>query len=323
MQSLVLSRGVSSEGLAHLANLSEMERLGLQDTQIDDAGLTFLKQMNELRNLGLDDTRVTEEGLVHLVGFQNLELLSLPFDVGDAGLMHLLQLTSLKSVAIQGDSVTGAGLVALSNMKSLEYVNVNDTEKMDTLVGELVKMSGLRALKLGAGLIHNGPVQLKNLPLLMDLTLPHIQLTSRDMAALAQLHSLRMLDHYDVELSRDEDWEALGKLSSLQSLDLSRIRSEITDGRIANLTGLHSLKRLEMSTKRPSSITDAALKHISELKAMESLKININDAKITDEGLEYLEGLDSLKSLDLQGCTVTGRGLQRLKKKLPALRLYL
>jgi len=208
-------------------------------------------------------------------------------------------------------------------MKSLEYVNVNDTNKMDAIVSKLVKLSGLTALKLGTGLTHNGLVQLKNLPSLMELTLAHMQLTSRGMAALAQLHSLQTLVLQDVEFSQDEDWVTLGRLSSLQCLELKRFRAEINDGHISNLTGLHSLKHLQINTKRSSSIsiTDAALKHISELKSLESLKLH--DAKITDEGLKHLEKLNSLKEMDLEGCKVTEEGLQRLKKKIPALNWYL
>jgi hypothetical protein len=52
-------------------------------------------------------------------------------------------------------------------------------------------------------------------------------------------------------------------------------------------------------------------------------KLTLHGAKITDEGLQQLENLDSLKWMDLQGCNVTEEGLLRLRKKLPELRWYL
>ncbi|MHC4207031.1 MAG: leucine-rich repeat domain-containing protein, partial [Planctomycetota bacterium] len=138
-----------------------------------------------------------------------------------------------------------------------------------------------------------------------------------------KLPSLRRLSLDDMNLSSDAYWEILGELTSLQVLQLDDIQSEITDAHIAHLTGLSSLKRLNISpdTKQPINITNIALKHISNLKSLE--RLTLHGAKITDEGLQHLGNLDSLKWMDLQGCKVTETGLLQLRKKIPALEWYL
>jgi len=133
----------------------------------------------------------------------------------------------------------------------------------------------------------------------------------------------------DTELSSEQDWISLGKLTSLQRLDLDLIRPKVTDAYIAHLSGLQSLKSLSVSSVVVTDkgavvsleITDEGFAHLSKLTSLE--RLTLHGAKITDEGLQHLEHLRSLRWLDLQGCKVTEQGLQQLKKKLPALRWYL
>jgi len=136
------------------------------------------------------------------------------------------------------------------------------------------------------------------------------------MATLIQLPSLQSLSLTDMKLS-DEDWGTLGRISSLQRLDVN-IRSEITDSHLEHLVGLQSLKNLSVSCGRENMhITDAGLAHIAKLTSLE--RLTLHGAKITDQGLRPLEDLSSLKWMDLQRCKVTDQGLERLKQKLPAL----
>ena len=149
------------------------------------------------------------------------------------------------------------------------------------------------------------------------------------MAALAELPFLRELRILDMSLSGEEYWVSLGKLASLERLDLDIIRSKITDANISHLDGLQSLKVLSMDAvvfkdqKAYTSmdVTDEGLGYLSKLKSLEHL--TLHGAKITDEGIQQLSGIPGLKRMDLQGCNVTEEGLQRLKKKLPALHWYL
>jgi Leucine-rich repeat (LRR) protein len=214
-------------------------------------------------------------------------------------------------------------------MKSLEHIFIDDTDKMDEIVGKLTKLSTIRRLAFGKGLTDDGLIQLKNMQSLQELEIETAKVTSKGIAALSQLSLLRALKLTNMKLPSNEQWNALGKLTSLKRLTLRSLRSNVTDSHLAHLNGLQSLIDLyidavvikDRNAMYSMDITDKSLEHISKLQSLE--RLTLHGAKITDEGLKYLEKLKSLKEMDLQGCKVTEEGLQRLKKKLPALSWYL
>lgn len=323
------NQSISDEGLSHLAALTQMETLYLRDTQVSDAGLVYLKNMAKLKTLSLIGTRVTEKGLVHLQGLEKLENLELLFSVNETGLMALSKLPLLKNITVDGDSLGEEGLSLLSKFKSLEHVYIDNTDKMDAIVKELVNLYGLKELTLGTGLTDKGLVKLKDMKSLQALTIGPSQITGRGIAALAAIPSLQVLQLNQATLESKDDWAALGKLSTLQRLSLRHTRSEVTDTHVAHLAGLQTLKSLSIDAivikdrKAISSldVTDKGLGYLSKLKSLE--RLILRGAKITDEGIQQLAELPALRWLDVQGCKVTKKGLERLKKKLPALHWYL
>jgi len=68
---------ITGAGLESLANLSELEKLDLSDTNITDAGLKHLSRLIHLSDLNLRDTRISDAGLDHLTGLKNLHYLSI------------------------------------------------------------------------------------------------------------------------------------------------------------------------------------------------------------------------------------------------------
>jgi hypothetical protein len=62
-------------------------------------------------------------------------------------------------------------------------------------------------------------------------------------------------------------------------------------------------------------ITDAGLKSLAELLALESL--NLVGARIGDAGLSRLESLKKLNHLQLSNTAVTEQGIATLKRQLP------
>ncbi|HUT47000.1 MAG TPA: hypothetical protein VMX36_11990 [Sedimentisphaerales bacterium] len=322
-------RGVTDKGLACLAGLTNLEYLGLEGAQVSDAGLVYLKNMSKLKKLRLYGTRVTEKGFVHLESLKNLEEINVLFGVTETGLMSLSKLPSLKNITVDGDSLSEEGLTLLSKFKSLEHVYIDNTDKMDAIVKELINLHGLKELTLGTGLTDEGLVKLKDMQSLQALTIGPTRITGRGIIALTEIPSLHVLQLHQVTLASKDDWAALGKLSALQRLSLRHTRSEVTDAHLAHLAGLQSLKYLSIDAiiikdrKAISSlnVTDEGLEYLSKLKSLE--RLTLRGAKITDEGLQQLSEIPTLKWMDLQGCNVTEQGLQRLRKKLPSLRWYL
>ncbi|MFO0914972.1 MAG: discoidin domain-containing protein [Pirellulales bacterium] len=106
--------GLTDDGLAEVAKLSNVIWLNLRGTKITDAGLAHLANLKSLRKLHLEKTAVTDAGLAHLAGLENLEYLNLyGTQVTDAGLQQLKGLKSLKKLFVWETPVTAAGAADL------------------------------------------------------------------------------------------------------------------------------------------------------------------------------------------------------------------
>lgn len=105
----------TDQGLAHLKDMTRLEVLSLDDTDITDAGLAHLQSLKRLSKLSLCDTKVSDAGLVHLRSLINLEELNLSgTQITDAGLAELRGLASLKHLVVARTKVTEAGLRELT-----------------------------------------------------------------------------------------------------------------------------------------------------------------------------------------------------------------
>jgi hypothetical protein len=114
----------------------------------------------------------------------------------------------------------------------------------------------------------------------------------------------------------DGDLARLDGLKSLRILNL--YGTKITDAGLQSLSGLNSLQTLYLND---TGVTDAGLQYLQNLKSLNEL--GLNQTKVTDEGLAYLRGLTGLRSLSLSGTKVTDRGLEQLKGLRSLKRVYL
>lgn len=87
-------------------------------------------------------------------------------------------------------------------------------------------------------------------------------------------------------------------------------------------------KVIEVRFPAGAKVTDADLRHLSSLPYLEALYLPDYDLShgfggggalaITDEGLDELKRVTSLKYLEIYGAGVTDKGIQELKEALPA-----
>lgn len=131
-----------------------------------------------------------------------------------------------------------------------------------------------------------------------------------------------------------------GNLSLLKALapdalDELRIRSQIRNADLANLSGLTGLRSLDLALTKTDDtgmphlinlpalqvlnlkrtyVTDAGLHYLKELKDLRVL--NLSGLNITNRGARVLEGMTSLRYLDIRGTRVTQTGRERLQKAL-------
>ena len=120
---LAFCTGVTDAGLAHLAELTELETLSLRqyndeyededNLEITDAGFAHIGKLANLTTLRMEGcATVTDAGIAHLAALTNLTSLDLS-DTGitDAGLAHLAPLTNLTRLDLSDTGITDAALL--------------------------------------------------------------------------------------------------------------------------------------------------------------------------------------------------------------------
>ncbi len=130
---------VSDAGLAHLADLKSLEKLALGGTRVTDSGLARLEEMTSLKKLWLHNTHITDAGLSHLTALPHLERLILSkTGVTDAGLAELAKIPTLQVLVLQATEISDGGLETIKNFKSLNEIE---------LAGTKVTMAGVQQAK--------------------------------------------------------------------------------------------------------------------------------------------------------------------------------
>ena len=122
------------------------------------------------------------------------------------------------------------------------------------------------------------------------------------------------LSFWDNKYITPEAMKSIKKLRRLHTLYLDGVLN--SEEGIAHLKELPQLRELLIGDFRDeSTITNAALRHVGEMKSLQLLRIH--SASVTDEGLIHLEGLSQLKELSLDNTKATPDGVQQLQRALP------
>lgn len=130
---------ISDASLARLEQLKSLEHLHLHawDEEdpgvvwrgpITDAGLAKLANLRRLSRLGVSGSAVSGAGLRHLVGMSELEWLDLSRTmVADEGLESLRSLPKLRLLDLSKTAITDKGLHVLGDLASLAFLEINGT----------------------------------------------------------------------------------------------------------------------------------------------------------------------------------------------------
>lgn len=250
-----------------LQSHSELQTLGLHDTQITNAGLVHLKGLTNLQNLGIGRTQITDAGLVHLKELTNLTSLSLPKQITDAGLRHLKGLTNLQDLTLAGIQITDAGLVHIEGLTKLERLNLDNTKITNAGLVHLKGLTNLQYLGLngtqvtGAGLGHLAGMNLKGLAIpeqaQTDTGLKHYLAAIKPPTELhLNKHRMRPLLNWSIT---DSGLVHLKELTSLQVLNLEG--TPITDAGLVHLQGLAKLEKLHLGKTK---VTDAGIAELQK-----------------------------------------------------------
>jgi hypothetical protein len=294
---------ISPAGLAHLARLTELEKLSVFEVNVGGAGLGDEILRNSLKIATLRDLSVSECGLT------------------DAGARFLEQMPQLSRLTLSHEGrLTDAALNSVAKLKRLQglhlpsYVSTESHGRMRFSANGLMQLTALTELEeLGlAG--HAPPAEFFVFPKLTHLSVGGINDAAA--AQIARCHDLERLELM-YSLISDEGLRQIAALANLRQLDLNS--TVITDAGIEHFKQSASLKHVSLR----APIRDASLMHLSEIGTLERLDLSGSalpesqmGMNFTMEGLQHLKRLPNLRTLYLYNLRLEGgfSGLAKLRQ---------
>ena len=205
------------------------------------------------------------------------------------------------------DFCTDSNLKDLGDLKDLRWLDLINTSITDAGLEYLKGMTELEVLYLnGTRITGAGMVNFKNLKKLRWLELAKTSITDAGLEYLKGLTELEVLYLNGTKIT-DAGIFNLKDLTGLRQLKL--INTSVTDVGLENLRDLNQLELLDL---RGRPVTNAGLVNIQPLKK-NLQQLWLENTRIGDAGLEYLQGFEKLKQLLLDRTLIGDAGLEHIK----------
>lgn len=300
------SKGLTDEGLRHLARLPRLRHLNLTGCAITDRGLEVLRQLPALESVALQWTRVSDSGAANLAACDNLRAVDLSgTHTGDGAIRALAGKRELNNFR-SGNAVTDAGLALLHELPvfktwqygeaSLTLLSFDARPNLLMLRGpftnkgmaQLVGLDGLFALNLDSdqlAITGAGLAPLVNLPHLGFLA---FDAKDESMPYIAALPRLRFIVCQDTSAG-DDGFIALSQSQSIEYIWGRRCENLQRSGFMA-LAEMPALRSLSVSCKNVDDVGLSALPRFPTLR--ELMPIDMPDDQYLHVGrCEHLESL--------------------------------
>jgi hypothetical protein len=306
-----------STGLAHLKNLKSLRYLNLaalRNLNLD-RDLSYIAALTDLEELDLQDAMVNDNGLVHLSKLHKLRRLNLlktspSGKITDSGLAHLKHLQSLVDLQIPS-GITDIGIEHLAKLDLLKKVNLWGDGITDKSMAALSKMKSLETLDISSRNITDaGMEQLARCPNLKSLSLQNTPITNVSLTHLAKLKTLNSLNFWNTKIT-GKSLSALKEITQLTNL--SFLMENLNEDFTSYLTELKTLETLRLQYLG-FNVKDENLAHLSNLTSLKNLSITVREPNrilITNAGMAHLLELKSLENLYINDCqNITDEGLK-------------
>ncbi len=288
--------GVTPEGVRLLTACTTLEELALENTKIDDAALAELAALPNLRSLNLRrSVNLTDAAIETLTRFPKLEQLYLHDNGFSAdALAKLTALRPLRLLDLRGCPGVGVDvLLQICELSRLSDLRVRGYAINDACMEAVATCGNLTAFTLEeAAVTGKGFALLAALPLESLTLYKCLSIREEDLAVLAAFPRLRRLSLRDMPLRGD----FLRHLNASQLTDLRLYQTMVGDGSAEHLRNLKNLRRLDLSK---TLVGDAGLKAAAELPALRELLLA--ETMVTDQGVSMLAQSPALEVLDLTG----------------------
>jgi peroxiredoxin/Leucine-rich repeat (LRR) protein len=337
---------ITDSGLVHLKSLKSLKKLDIGKIgnridgipQISDAGMVHIQQIKSLEQLKMYNVDLTDKGLACLAQLSQLKILQIPttrmprFDddkywYSDDGLAQLAKLSLLEELHVGSRHITDTGMTHLAKLKDLKVLNIANAPLLtNDGLAKLKSLKNLERLSLRTEKVTiSGLSHLNALSNLVRLDIEGVQRddSNLDISGLSKLENLKFKPNIlmkkkgidMVSVLRDDDLKCLKELKDLRNFTIrSADNSAITDAGIAHLRDLPNLSELVIGG---AGVMDKSLSYLANIKTLTYLDIAGN---FTDEGLEHLKSLKSLRTLSLKSPNIISpKAKQDLGNNLPVL----
>lgn len=291
---------ITAEGLAHLADLSALEKLTLSlhepDPPLGDTALKSISKLTSLRELNVNSCGTTDAGVRHLESLTNLTHLSMNQEgrLTDAAIDSIATLSRLKSLSLSSYVATERfGMMHFSKQATRKLSALTELEELylvnQGIAADSIQFPRLKSLSVGGSDVDDACAK-----------------------RIAQCRELQSLELVYTKIT-DAGLKDIATLPNLQRLNLDS--HLISDNGIALLPALTTLEHLSL---RDSAITDQSLKHIAKIKSLTRFDLSgtghpgvlapspADTARLTAEGLRVLQQLPRLQTLWLTNFFSTG-----------------
>ena len=332
-------KGVTDDGIAHLARLPRLQHLDLSGTGITDAGLQVLRHLPRLRTISLAWTRVTDEGIGALADCHELEHVNLSatatgdgalkalagkrklhhlmIALSDAGLPLLHELPVFKSwqgvdapVSLLGPKVlpnhlslrgsfTDRGMQHLRGLDGLFSLDIDDRRVGITAAGLEPLVSLPHLGALGVDAKDDWMPYVAEIPNLRFLGVQDTVAGDDGFVALSRSRSIECIWGRRCHNLRSRGFMALAQMPALRGLSVSCLN--VDDAGVSALPAFPALKEL-----MPMDVPDAGYRHVGRCEQLESL-ILMYCRDTTDAATERITGLRHLSYYFNSYTTITDR----------------
>lgn len=353
--------GWTSIGPDELSDLTADERALLQQTSLSARGIEQLQGLSGLTTLVLDGFALRAEDLTALAdigGLTRLHLTNTP--CADDVLGVVARLPVLRTLCLDGTEITGSGFPLLGQCHALRTLSLQRTPvRAETLIG-LGEFRGVRLRSIDLGGCEFTPEQGERIRAALPFTIVDFEAPEEIGAKIDDPQRVRLMRHASAAMSvlsagsielefamrdggavpvmlscRDDefcgDW-LLAYASCLDTLEHVQVwGAALTDHGVAQLTGLHRLRQLDLSR---TSVSDHGVRHLAQFPSLEMLELwrtqisdqalaalskhanlqqlGVGGTRITDAGLAELPAFPALTTLVLEYCGITDAGARHL-----------
>ena len=287
-----LNANVITDKSGHITDISFYYNHEAVNPPVYDADIACLAKVHSLESLNIERTYISDAGLKAIASLPHLQGLGLP-SISDNGLRHLSNLKELQCLCLLSSKITNQGLQHLANLHKMEILDLGDTPITSDGLKYLSSMKKLGWLRISSTQVGDkGLEHLNNLPALVDLEANFTMITDDGVKRIQPL------------------------LQQLKSIRLSN--TQISDQAIAPIAASPMLEELYLAN---TQLTDKGISQLSKLPRLK--KLILNGTAATDSGIDALAGCKSLKELFLYDTAVSYKSVEKLKKKLPGIRITL